>query len=190
MSKNLVEITSEIVQTQASLNSMSAKEIASSLRQVFKTLQELQKSETEGTDLEISQGPEKTPSTEETALQLMPENSIQNDKVICIECGKEMRQLTQKHLSLHGLTLREYKRKYGFTLRTPLAARSLTKARSKIARKRGLPENLKKFHEARKQNMPHTAGPESVTPAVENREAQGAEKPGNRTKLRKRAKQV
>jgi predicted transcriptional regulator len=189
MSRNLVEITSEIVQTQASLFSMSAKEISLSLRQVFRTLQDLQKSESEGTDLEVTQGPEKAFLGEEAAQQLKPEDSIQNDKVICIECGKEMRQLTQKHLTLHGLTLREYKKKHGFTLRTPLAAKSLTKARSKIARKRGLPDNLKKFHEARKQNMLSAVAPESAV-VSENRTVQGAEKATAQTKLRKRAKQI
>jgi predicted transcriptional regulator len=83
--------------------------------------------------------------------ELSPANSIQNDKVICLECGAEVRQLTQKHLSSHGMSPKEYKRKYGFTMRTPLSAKSLTKARIKAAKKRGLPENLKKAIEARKQ---------------------------------------
>ena len=38
---------------------------------------------------------------------------------------------------------KEYKKKYGFTMRTTLSAKSVTKARSKAAKKRGLPENLK-----------------------------------------------
>jgi len=46
---------------------------------------------------------------------------------------------------------KEYRKKYGFTMRTPLAAKSLIKARSKAAKKRGLPENLKKAIEARRQ---------------------------------------
>jgi hypothetical protein len=36
-------------------------------------------------------------------------------------------------------------------MRTPLSAKSLTKARSKAAKKRGLPENLRKVIEARRQ---------------------------------------
>ena len=45
MSRKIIEIASEIVQTQVSLASMSASEITSSLRQVFGTLLELQKAE-------------------------------------------------------------------------------------------------------------------------------------------------
>ena len=69
----------------------------------------------------------------------------------CLECGTEMRQLTVRHLSSHGMSQKEYRKKYGFTMRTPLAAKSLTKARSKAAKKRGLPENLKKVIEAKRQ---------------------------------------
>jgi predicted transcriptional regulator len=154
MSKKLIEIASEIVQTQVSLSPMSAGEIASSLRQVFSTLQELQKSELGGVDLEISQAPaqeSQEAAEEKAAKQITPKNSIQENKVICLECGAEMKQLTQKHLVSHGMNQKEYKKKYGFSMRTPLAARSLTKARSKAAKKRGLPENLKKFQEERKR---------------------------------------
>ena len=42
-------------------------------------------------------------------------------------------------------------KKCGFTMKTPLAAKSLSKARSKAAKKRGLPEKLKQLIEARRQ---------------------------------------
>jgi predicted transcriptional regulator len=152
MSKKLIEIASEIVQTQVSLSPMSASEIATSLRQVFSTLQDLQKSELGGVDLDVSQsGASESQETAEDKKQLTPKNSIQENKVICLECGAEMKQLTQKHLVSHGMNQKEYKKKYGFSMRTPLAAKSLTKARSKAAKKRGLPENLKKFQEERKR---------------------------------------
>jgi hypothetical protein len=47
---------------------------------------------------------------------------------------------------------KEYRKKYGFSMGTPLSAKSLTKARSKAAKKRGLPEELKQAIEARRQN--------------------------------------
>ena len=147
MPKKLIEIASEIVQTQVSLTPMSATEIASSLRQVFITLNELQKAETAGINIECTQ----SAAEEVAAAKLSPADSIQNDKVICLECGAEMKQLTLKHLVSHGMNLKEYKKKYGFTMRTPLAAKSLTKARSKAAKKRGLPEKLQKYIEARRQ---------------------------------------
>ena len=109
---------------------------------------------------------------------LSPANSIQNDKVICLECGAEMRQLTSKHLVSHGMSQKEYRKKYGFTMRTPLSAKSLTKARSKAAKKRGLPEKLKKAMEARRQKKA-AASTKAATETVT------AGKP-KRTRLRKK----
>jgi predicted transcriptional regulator len=159
MPKKLIEITSEIVQTQVSLTSMTAAEISSSLRQVFSTLNELQKAESG--EIELPKIQESAP-----AKALTPQDSIQKDKVICLECGAEMKQLTRAHLGSHGLSANEYKKKYGFTMRTPLAAKALTKGRSKAAKKRGLPENLKKYVEARRQEKGEASKPaltETVT---------------------------
>ncbi|HYA41296.1 MAG TPA: MucR family transcriptional regulator [Syntrophobacteraceae bacterium] len=152
MPKKLIEIASEIVQTQASLTSMTAAEISSSLRQVFTTLKELQGAEC---------GEIALPKTQESApaKALKPEDSIQNDRVICLECGAAMTQLTPKHLTFHGMNPTEYRKKYGFKMRMPLAAKSLTRARSKRAKKRGLPENLKKYMEARRQEKARAAKP-------------------------------
>ena len=72
----------------------------------------------------------------------------------CLECGKEMIQLTVRHLSSHEMSQKEYRKKYGFTIRTPLAAKSLTKTRSKAAKKRGLPEKLQEYIEGRSRQRP------------------------------------
>jgi predicted transcriptional regulator len=174
MPKKLIEIASEIVQTQVSLTSMTAADIAASLRQVFSTLQELEKSETAGINIEVTQ-----PAAEEVAAaKLSPADSIQNDKVVCLECGAECRQLTSKHLVSHEMSQKEYRKKYGFSMRTPLSAKSLSKARSKAAKKRGLPEKLKQAIEARRQKK----AKESKKAASET---VAASKP-KRTRLRKK----
>ena len=174
MSKKLYEIAAEIVQTQTASSPMSATEIASSLREVFRTLQDMEKIRNRrgcsGDDVSRA-------GFGESPKQLSPVESIQENKVICLECGDEMRQLTQKHLVSHGMNQREYRKKYGFTMRTPLAAKSLTKARSKAARKRGLPENLKKFQEERKAKMAAAAAPVAAV---------AEKKTGTRTRLRKK----
>lgn len=144
MTKKLIEIASEIVQKQVSLTQMSAADIASSLQQVFGVLVELQKAESGEIEFPGTQGP--------APEALTSENSILENKVICIECGAAMKQLTSKHLVSHGMNQREYRKKHGFSMRVPLAAKSLTKSRSKAAKKRGLPENLIKAIEAKRQS--------------------------------------
>ncbi len=177
MSKKLLEITAEIVQTQVASNKMTSAEIASSLRMVYQTLLEIQKSESTGIALALPATTEESPFPEVAPKTLDPKDSIQNDKVICLECGAEMRQLTAKHLVSHGLDQKQYRKKYGFTMRTPLSAKSLTKARSKAAKKRGLPEKLKAFIEARRQEK--VGAPVKVNVIVK------ADKP-KRTRIRKK----
>ena len=177
MTKKLIEIAAEMVQTQASLTPMTATDIASSLRQVFVTLQEMQKAEVGGIELAPNAEVAGEAPTEEKPV-LSPANSIQNDKVICLECGAEMRQLTSKHLVFHGMSQKEYKKKYGFAMRTPLSAKSLTKARSKGAKKRGLPEKLQKYIEARRQKKAAASKPAATEKVT-------AGKP-KRTRIRKK----
>ena len=102
MPKNLVEISSELVQAQVSLTSMTTADMTLSLRQVFNTLQEIQKAEIAGSTLPGAEAAQEIPSEEKPAVT--PQNSIQNDKIICLECGAEMKWLTQKHLISHGMT--------------------------------------------------------------------------------------
>jgi predicted transcriptional regulator len=176
MARKIIEIASEIVQTQVSLASMSSAEITSSLRQVFCTLMELQKAESG--EIELAPAQEPGAIQEKTPGPVTAENSIQNDKVICLECGAEMKQLTQKHLTSHGISSKEYKKKYGFSMRTPLAAKALTKARSKAAKKRGLPANLVKAIEARRQSKVQgvaSASKEKKQPTVRRRRKQKSE---------------
>ena len=135
MTKKLLEIAAEIVQTQAASTSMTTVEIASSLREVFQTLQAMQKAEGEGTVLAPQMMPEEAPKA------IAPQDSIQDDKVICLECGAEMRQLTTKHLVSHGMNQKEYRKKYGFTMRTPLAAKSLPRLEAKRRKREDCPRS-------------------------------------------------
>jgi predicted transcriptional regulator len=164
MGKKLLEIAAEIVQAQVSTNQLVTDEIVSSLKQVFAALQDMQKSETEGVPLEIARLSEEPLSEEAGAGKIDPKGSIQEDKVVCLECGAEMRQLTAKHLSSHGLSIREYKHRYGFPLRQSLSAKSLSRARSKAAKERGLPEKLLKFQEERKRKKELALQEASSTP--------------------------
>jgi predicted transcriptional regulator len=94
-----------------------------------------------------------------------PKDSIREGRIMCLECGIEMKQLTRKHLGLHGLTPRDYKKKWGFSMRTPLSAKSLSRARSRAAKKRGLPPNLVKFQQERKLKA---SGKATLSPPAKN----------------------
>jgi predicted transcriptional regulator len=186
MTKKLVEIAAEIVQNQVSTNPMSSEEIVSSLKSVFSALQSIQKSEAEGAPFEAGKVGEEGLGAERAGEKADPKNSILEDRIICLECGAEMRQLTAKHLGAHGLSPRDYKQKYGFPMKQPLSAKALTKARSKAAKKRGLPENLVKYQEGRKQKKLEEMAVGMETPPT----AAGAAAEAKSTQRRSRKKKT
>lgn len=139
MSKSLVEMTAEIIQSQISSKQMTTDEIKAALNDTFQTLKALQESES----VSIETGPE------ESNPIIDPKKSIQKNKIICLECGQEFKMLSPKHLKSHGLTSKEYRKKYGFSARQPLCAKSLSEKRSQSGKERGLPDNLRKAIEMR-----------------------------------------
>jgi predicted transcriptional regulator len=132
MSKSLVEMASEIVAAQARQAPMSPEDISAGVKKVFAILQQLQALEAGIPGASESEGPGK----------LSPQDSIQRNRVICLECHKEFKLLSNRHLALHGMNSREYKLKYGLPLRQALSAKSLTLTRRKIAKEKGLGEKL------------------------------------------------
>lgn len=136
-------MAADIVQAQSASKSMTQEEISSALQNTYKTLMSLQINEqsSPGEDL----------AKELTAPDITPEKSIQKNKIVCLECGQEFKMLSPKHLSSHGLTGREYRKKHGLKLRQPLCAKALSTARKKAGKDRGIPENLLKSIAAKKE---------------------------------------
>jgi predicted transcriptional regulator len=74
--------------------------------------------------------------------KLTPQDSIQRHRVMCLECHKEFKLLSNRHLALHGMNSHQYKLKYGLPRRQALSAKALTLARWKIAQEKGFGEKL------------------------------------------------
>jgi predicted transcriptional regulator len=177
MNKKLLEIAADLVQAQAANSRMSGEEMEAALMRTYNTLVKMQQAEQEGKALDALAVPAE--AVEESAPQMPePAKSIQRNKVICLECGAEFKQLTANHLRSHQLTPREYKRKWGFPLKQPLTAKSLTASRSKSAKERGLPQKLKEYIEKRSRDKagetPKVAGAPAV-PAKRPRKKATAE---------------
>jgi predicted transcriptional regulator len=139
MSKSLVEMSAEIVAAQASHTPLAPEEIAESLRKIFVTLKDIQ---TQGNGLEL-----------EEAVSRDPQSSIQRNQVICLECGKAFKLLSNRHLALHGLTPREYKHKHGIRMTQALSARTLSTRRRKLAKELGMGKQLAAWRAERKRRV-------------------------------------
>lgn len=143
MSKSLVEMSAEIVTAQASHSRLSPEDIADSLRKVFQTLKEIQ---------QISNG-----SEFEEVISKDPQSSIQRNQVICLECGKSFKLLSNRHLALHTdkngspLTPRAYKQKHGIRMTQALSARTLSARRRKLAKELGMGKQLAAWRADRKR---------------------------------------
>lgn len=127
MAKSLVEMAAEIIAAQASQSRMTPEEIAEGLQKTYSALQGIQSREEGGPEAVEGKPPRRVPSA-----------SIQRNKVICLECGGEFKQLSKSHLKAHGLDPKSYKEKYGISSDTSLTAKSLSAKRRKVAKELGL----------------------------------------------------
>ena len=85
------------------------------------------------------------------SLRQRPLATLQHSQVICLECGKAHRLLSNRHLVLHGLTAKDYKKKWRIPLGRPLSARALTQRRRRNARERGAGQYLAAWRAQRRQ---------------------------------------
>jgi len=146
---SLVKMAASITEAQASHVAMSAADAEVFLRRIHAVLRDLA-----GGAGEVPGQPEaseESPDRQQNVRCASPRDSVQDTYVVCLECGERFSQLTAKHLQAHGLTPREYKKKWGFRLKDSLSCRQLQQRRSERAKQRGIPEALVKYLEGRRQ---------------------------------------
>jgi predicted transcriptional regulator len=139
MAKSLTEMAADIVTAQASHSLMSADEIGEALKKTFESLQCIQCVEEFAAEMVAEQEP----------VAADPKKSIQRNKITCLECGKEFKQLTNRHLKEHKIDAKAYRKKWGLPAGQPLSAKSLTAKRRKTAKDLGLGEKLKTARKAK-----------------------------------------
>ena len=152
MVKSLTEMTAEIAVAQASHSVMSVEDMEEFLKKTFQALHEMKALE----DGVVSE--REAPAAAEI---MAPGKSIQKNKVICLECGREFKLLSNRHLTKeHNMDAKEYRKKYGFSARQPLAAKSLSAKRRATAKTHKLGEKLqqKRRENAAAKKVQETAG--------------------------------
>jgi len=135
MGKSLTEMASEIVAAQASHAVMAADEMVAALKKTFDALKNIKTIEEGGPEVD--------------APPVDPRKSIQRNYIINLEDGKKYKQLTTRTLAKYGLTPAEYRKKWGFSARQPLAAKALSAKRRKTAKALGLGERLQEARKAK-----------------------------------------
>jgi len=73
-----------------------------------------------------------------------PRRAITQDGVMCLECGRSFRHLTNTHLRTHGLTSGEYKLRFGYNTRRALMIAPVRRAHSDNANRSGLADRIRR----------------------------------------------
>lgn len=110
----------DIVKAQASVRNMTEDEITSMVQRLAAQLKKI----TEGGEAAGAGEFGKEPAVD-------TKKAIREKSVICLECGKQFKILTKRHLATHGLTPERYKQKWGYKKTQALIAKSLARERRK-----------------------------------------------------------
>jgi len=120
----------ELARAQAGVRVMSEDEIAAFVQKVAASLRAL----ANGVDI----------AGDSAVTADDAKKSIKEKTVTCLECGKNFKILTKRHLAQHGLTSEEYRGKYGLKKGTALACKALQRERRKKMKDMQLWERRKK----------------------------------------------
>jgi predicted transcriptional regulator len=134
MAATILELTTDIVTSHASVTAMSTEELIQEIQKVYNTLSGLERGESAETASEGTKAP---------ALTL--KKAFQADQVVCMICGKGGMKTLARHLAqMHDMKPGAYRKQFGIPSSQALTARNFSEARKRMARERGLADNLAK----------------------------------------------
>ena len=125
MPQSVLEMTRDLVLAQIQAGSLSTEEMQEALRRVFQSMLSLKSREESASAVSA-------PLADIRRAPLDWRTSITRHTITCLECGAQFRQLTGRHLRLHGLDARSYRAKYGIPQSQPLTTRETAAKRRKI----------------------------------------------------------
>ena len=120
----LLALTSEIVSSHVSNNSVNQQDLSSMIETVFSTLEGL--------------GAPKEEPKEELKPAVSIRKSVTDEHIICLEDGKKLKML-KRHLSTaYNLTPEEYRARWDLPSDYPMVAPAYARKRQELAKKIGL----------------------------------------------------
>jgi predicted transcriptional regulator len=125
MTQTLLEIAKDLTRSLVESGSLSAENMQDVLQQTHTTLRTLKGQEESG---------DMTAFPVADASPVDWRKSISKHAITCLECGLAMKQLSIRHLRMHGLDGRSYRMKYAIPRTQPLTARSTTDRRRQVVR--------------------------------------------------------
>lgn len=131
-SQEVMSLTAQIASAYIANNNIAIDDISSVLKKIFLSVTEIAKDANN-----IKYRPALTPS-------VSIKESIHNDYIICLEDGKKL-QMLKRHLNtVYGMSIEQYKERWGLPMDYPVVSPSYAKRRSDIAKTTGLGNSSKK----------------------------------------------
>jgi predicted transcriptional regulator len=163
MPESVVELAKELTLALIETGNVAPEDMQETLQKTYATLTALKIHEESGVF---------APAPVSETVPVDWRKSITKHAVTCLECGQAFKQLSLRHLGMHGLDSRSYRTKYGIPRTQPLAARATTERRRQVVQEIRPWEKAPHFLQAREHNG--QASPEPNIEAVH----EAAEEPG------------
>jgi predicted transcriptional regulator len=128
MSQTLLEMAKDLVLAQIHAHRLSPEDMHAALQDIYSSLLALHAQE-------ASHGSAAVATHETPPAPINWRKSITKQTVTCLACGVSFKQLSVRHLKVHGLDTRSYRVKYGMPRRQPLSARAVTALRKQIVQR-------------------------------------------------------
>ncbi len=122
--EDLLALTTEIVSSYLSNNTVPTSEIPNVIDQVFKTLANVNSDNAISADRPQPAVPIK--------------KSVNPDYIICLEDGKKLKMLKRHLKTAYNMSPEDYRERWGLPLDYPMVAPNYAKQRSKLAKDIGL----------------------------------------------------
>ena len=123
----LLTLTSEIVASHVSNNTVPVSELPALISQVYGALRGLS-------------GPVEPPK-EELRPAVPVKKSVTDDYIICLEDGKKMKMLKRHLATAYNMTPEQYREKWGLSPDYPMVAPNYSLKRQRLAKENGLGRN-------------------------------------------------
>lgn len=122
--EELLRLTTQIVSSYVSNNTLKTDEVPAIISAVYKTLANI--------------SPE-TSGAEDRPQPAVPiKKSIQPDHIVCLEDGKKLKMLKRHLKTAYNMTPEEYRERWGLPSDYPMVAPNYAKQRSRLAKDIGL----------------------------------------------------
>ena len=154
MAQTLLEMAKDLTRTLMETGRLSAEDMHDTLQKTHATLRVLKGQEEPSVDTAL-------PAADPSLVNWR--KSISKHVITCLECGLAMKQLSIRHLRMHGLDARSYRMKYAIPRTQPLAARSTTDRRRQVVQQTRPWEKAPTYIKGQTRNGNPSPEPETET---------------------------